>query len=79
MRRLKKTILVAGLALSLDPLVALGQSTPQNPPPATNPAASSQSVAQQRRRRRHRRHHKKHRRHHRPPVAIMPGNAAFLA
>jgi hypothetical protein len=76
MRRLKKTILVAGLALSLDPLVALGQSTPQNPPPGKNPAASAQSTAQHRRHRRHR----KHRRHHRrPPVAMMLGNAAFPA
>jgi hypothetical protein len=76
MRRLKKTILVAGLALSLDPLVALGQSTPQNPPPGTNPAASSQSTAQQRRRRRHR---KRRRQRRRRPVAMMPGNAAFPA
>jgi hypothetical protein len=76
MRGWKKTILVAGLAMSLDPLVALGQSTPQNPPPGTNRAASSQSAAQQRRHRRHRK--RRHQRRHRP-VAMTLDNAAFPA
>ncbi len=78
MRRLKKTILVAGLALSLDPLVALGQSTPQNPPPGTNPTVSSRSAAQKRRRRRQRKRQRRRQRRRRP-VAMMLGNAAFPA
>ncbi len=76
MRSWKNKVLVAGLALSLNPLVALGQSTPQSPPP-TNPQASTQTNPRALHRR-HRRHHRKHRRHHRrPPVAVMSSSAAF--
>lgn len=78
MRSWKNKVLVAGLAMSLNPLLALGQSTPQNPPATTNPQASTQTNPH-RRHRRHRRHHRKHRRHHRRPVAMIMGNAAFPA